>query len=113
MEKYKLALPYLETIVKDKPDEVPMWELLGQVYANLNDMKKRTKRIKADLIREGKNKKENMSQQPPQQINIELGEKEAEGIYSNLAIITHSPAEFVIDFTRILPGVPKSKVLPE
>ncbi|MEK7818507.1 MAG: DUF3467 domain-containing protein [Bacteroidota bacterium] len=51
-----------------------------------------------------------MSQQPPQQINIELGEKEAEGIYSNLAIITHSPAEFVIDFTRILPGVPKSKV---
>jgi hypothetical protein len=53
-----------------------------------------------------------MSNQPPQgqQINIELGEKEAEGIYSNLAIITHSPAEFVIDYTRILPGVPKAKV---
>lgn len=48
--------------------------------------------------------------QQPQQINIELGEKEAEGIYSNLAIITHSPAEFVIDFTRVLPGVPKAKV---
>ncbi|MGA9116877.1 MAG: DUF3467 domain-containing protein [Bacteroidota bacterium] len=46
-----------------------------------------------------------------QQINIELGEKEAEGIYSNLAIITHSPAEFVVDFTRVLPGVPKAKVL--
>jgi hypothetical protein len=46
----------------------------------------------------------------PQQISIELGEKEAEGIYSNLAIITHSPAEFVIDFTRVLPGVPKAKV---
>jgi hypothetical protein len=45
-----------------------------------------------------------------QQVNIELGEKEAEGIYSNLAIITHSNAEFVIDFTRILPGVPKAKV---
>jgi len=45
-----------------------------------------------------------------QQINIELGEKEAEGIYSNLAIITHSPAEFVMDFTRVLPGVPKAKV---
>lgn len=45
-----------------------------------------------------------------QQISIELGEKEAEGIYSNLAIIAHSPAEFVIDFTRILPGVPKGKV---
>lgn len=54
-----------------------------------------------------------MSNQPqqPQQINIELGEKEAEGTYSNLAIITHSPAEFVIDFTRVLPGVPKAKVL--
>jgi hypothetical protein len=52
-----------------------------------------------------------MSEQPvQQQINIELGEKEAEGIYSNLAIITHSPAEFVIDFTRVLPGVPKAKV---
>lgn len=53
----------------------------------------------------------NDQQQPGgQQINIELGEKEAEGIYSNLAIITHSPAEFVIDFTRVLPGVPKAKV---
>ncbi len=54
-----------------------------------------------------------MSNQQPQQgqqINIELNEKEAEGIYSNLAIITHSPAEFVVDFTRILPGVPKAKV---
>lgn len=45
-----------------------------------------------------------------QQINIELGEKEAEGIYSNLAIITHSPAEFIIDFTRVVPGVSKAKV---
>jgi hypothetical protein len=45
-----------------------------------------------------------------QQINIELGEKEAEGIYSNLALITHSPAEFVIDFTRMVPGVPKARV---
>ena len=45
-----------------------------------------------------------------QQINIELNEKEAEGIYSNLAIITHSPAEFIIDFTRVVPGVPKAKV---
>ncbi|MER3525203.1 MAG: DUF3467 domain-containing protein [Ignavibacteria bacterium] len=54
----------------------------------------------------------NDPQQPgSQQINIELGEKEAEGIYSNLAIITHSPAEFVVDFTRVLPGVPKARVL--
>jgi hypothetical protein len=53
-----------------------------------------------------------MSQQdqPQNQMTIELGEKEAEGIYSNLAIISHSPAEVVIDFTRILPGVPKARV---
>ena len=49
-------------------------------------------------------------EQEPQHINIELGEKEAEGIYSNLAIIRHSPAEFVIDFTRILPDVPRARV---
>lgn len=49
-------------------------------------------------------------EQAPQQLNIELGEKEAEGIYSNLAIISHSPAEFIIDFTRVVPGVPKAKV---
>jgi hypothetical protein len=46
-----------------------------------------------------------------QQLQIELGEKEAEGIYSNLAIITHSPAEFIIDFTRVTPGVPRARVL--
>ena len=46
----------------------------------------------------------------PQQVNIQLGEKEAEGTYANLAIISHSPAEFIIDFTRVLPGVPKTKV---
>ncbi len=45
-----------------------------------------------------------------QQLNVELSEKEAEGIYSNLAIISHSPAEFVFDFTRIMPGAPKAKV---
>lgn len=44
------------------------------------------------------------------QFNIELSEDVAEGTYSNLAVITHSPAEFVIDFIRIMPGVPKSKV---
>ena len=45
-----------------------------------------------------------------QQINIELGEKEAEGNYSNLAIISHSPAEFIVDFVKMMPGVPKAKV---
>lgn len=47
---------------------------------------------------------------PSQQINVELGEKESEGIYSNFVLISHSPAEFVLDFTRMLPGVPKTKV---
>lgn len=46
--------------------------------------------------------------QPP--ISFELGEKEGEGIYSNMVLITHSPAEFILDFARILPGVPKTKV---
>tara|TARA_B100000683_G_scaffold187735_1_gene181015 strand:- start:106 stop:423 length:318 start_codon:yes stop_codon:yes gene_type:complete len=45
-----------------------------------------------------------------QQINIELSEEMAEGNYSNLAIITHSNAEFVVDFVQIMPGVPKAKV---
>lgn len=44
------------------------------------------------------------------QINIELDEKVAEGIYSNLAIINHSVSEFVVDFVSIMPGIPKSKV---
>jgi len=44
------------------------------------------------------------------QINIELDEKIAEGIYSNLAIINHSVSEFVVDFVSIMPGAPKSKV---
>ena len=44
------------------------------------------------------------------QLNIELSEEIAEGIYSNLAIITHSNAEFVIDFVKVMPGVPKARV---
>jgi hypothetical protein len=44
------------------------------------------------------------------QINIELSEEIAEGTYANLAIITHSNSEFVIDFVRVMPGVPKAKV---
>ena len=54
-----------------------------------------------------------MDQNPEQgqQLQIEHGEKEAEGIYSNLAIITHSPAEFIIDYTRVTPGVPRARVL--
>ena len=45
-----------------------------------------------------------------QRLNVELGEKESEGIYSNLALISHSPSEFIIDFARVMPGVQKTKV---
>jgi hypothetical protein len=45
-----------------------------------------------------------------QRINVELGEKESEGIYSNLALISHSPSEFIIDFARVMPGIQKTKV---
>ena len=49
-----------------------------------------------------KNKKEGL--------NIELSEEISEGSYSNLAIINHSPSEFVLDFIQMMPGVPKAKV---
>jgi hypothetical protein len=50
-------------------------------------------------------KKENKNQ-----ISIELKEDVAQGTYSNLAIITHSTSEFVLDFVRVMPGVPKAEV---
>ena len=43
-------------------------------------------------------------------LNIELSNEVAQGSYSNLAIVTHSPNEFVIDFVRMLPGMPKAQV---
>ncbi len=46
----------------------------------------------------------------PGQLNIEISEEVSEGAYANLAIITHSHAEFVIDFVNVMPGTPKSKV---
>ncbi|MBL0144803.1 MAG: DUF3467 domain-containing protein [Chitinophagaceae bacterium] len=46
----------------------------------------------------------------PNQLNIEISEEVAEGEYANLAIITHSHAEFVVDFVNVMPGTPKSKV---
>ena len=51
-----------------------------------------------------------MSENNNQQINIELDEATAQGVYSNLAVITHSQAEFVVDFIRVMPGMPKAKV---
>ena len=46
----------------------------------------------------------------PGQLNIEISEEVSEGTYANLAIITHSHAEFVMDFVNVMPGTPKSKV---
>lgn len=45
-----------------------------------------------------------------QQIQIELDEKTSGGEYSNLAIVTHSPADFIFDFTQVMPGMPKARV---
>lgn len=44
------------------------------------------------------------------QLSIELDEKVADGVYSNLAVINHSPTEFVVDFVNVMPGVPKARV---
>lgn len=51
-----------------------------------------------------------MDKNTENQINIELSEEVASGVYTNLAIITHSHAEFVFDFIQMLPGLPKAKV---
>ncbi len=53
---------------------------------------------------------QNQNPNPNGEINIELPEDVAEGLYSNLAIITHSHSEFIVDFVRMMPGVPKAKV---
>ena len=50
------------------------------------------------------------NEQPQNQLNIELTEEMSEGVYSNLAIITHSTAEFVLDFINVMPNAPKAKV---
>lgn len=50
------------------------------------------------------------NKQQPNNMQIELDDDVAQGIYSNLAVIAHSSSEFVIDFVRLMPGVPKAKV---
>jgi len=49
-------------------------------------------------------------QNPNNQLQIELKEDVAQGTYANLAIITHSSSEFILDFIRVMPGVPKAGV---
>jgi hypothetical protein len=51
-----------------------------------------------------------MEKENENQINIELKEDVAAGVYSNLAIITHSQSEFVVDFVQMMPGLPKAQV---
>ena len=53
---------------------------------------------------------EKKPKQQKNQINIDLPEELADGVYTNLAIISHSQSEFVVDFIRMLPNVPKAKV---
>lgn len=53
---------------------------------------------------------ENNNNNPVNEIQVELTEDVAQGTYANLAIIAHSSSEFIIDFIRIVPGVPKAKV---
>jgi hypothetical protein len=51
-----------------------------------------------------------MAELQKQGLNIELSEEVAQGNYSNLAIISHSTSEFIVDFATILPGITKAKV---
>lgn len=50
------------------------------------------------------------NQKADSQLNIELDEKTAEGVYANLVMISHSPEEFILDFIRVMPGVPTARV---
>ena len=72
----------VQTLHADDPKQIPFWNSENQME----------------------------NQNPENKLNIELSEEIAEGIYSNLAIITHSPTEFVVDFIKVMPGVPKAKV---
>ncbi len=52
-----------------------------------------------------------MEEQKQQHVEIDLSREVAEGIYSNLAVISHSASEFIVDFARLMPGVPKPQVM--
>ena len=51
-----------------------------------------------------------MENENKNQLQIELKEEVAQGTYANLAIITHSSSEFILDFVRVMPGLPKAGV---
>lgn len=50
-------------------------------------------------------------EQKKQEMQLELTPEVAEGVYSNMAVIAHSPSEFVLDFVRVMPGMPKAKIM--
>ncbi len=58
-----------------------------------------------------KTKKEEGKMQQQQQIQIDIDEEKGKGEYSNLVLITHSPSEIILDFARMMPGLPKAKVV--
>lgn len=51
-----------------------------------------------------------MNEQKPHGIDLELDTEVGQGHYSNLAVISHSTSEFILDFAAVLPGLPKAKV---
>ena len=55
-------------------------------------------------------KEEPSAEKKASPVKVEINEKEAEGIYSNLVFLSYSPSEFILDFARILPGTPKARV---
>lgn len=57
-------------------------------------------KIKEHIVTEDKKKK----------INVKIDEKVGEGVYSNFFMMTYSPSEFILDFGRILPGLPNAKI---
>jgi hypothetical protein len=63
-----------------------------------------------EILGSGPEEKPAPAPRAPQQVKIELGEQEAEGIYSNFVLLTHSASEFILDFARVLPGTLKAKV---
>ena len=80
------------------------------IYIIVSGINRSRRPLSMQFLNTFANNQKEMEQQPTTQLNIEISEEVAEGSYANLAIITHSNAEFVIDFVNVMPGTPKSKV---
>lgn len=50
------------------------------------------------------------NKKPNKELQVELGEQIADGVYANLVIVSHSDSEFIFDFARMLPGKPKARI---